>query len=92
MNEGRIEQVGAPQDIYLDPQSLFVADFVGETNVLAGARPNGAVHLAAGADFNAPGAEGAVRAVIRPEAVRQGARRRSRCRPASPTSCSSATR
>ena len=51
MNEGRIEQVGAPQDIYLDPHSLFVADFVGETNVLSGTRTNGAVHLAAGARF-----------------------------------------
>jgi len=73
MNEGRIEQVGAPQDIYLDPHSLFVADFVGETNVLAGTRHNGSVRLAAGPSFNAPGAEGVVRAIIRPEAVRQGA-------------------
>jgi ABC-type Fe3+/spermidine/putrescine transport system ATPase subunit len=73
MNEGRIEQVGAPQDIYLDPRSLFVADFVGETNVLAGTRQNGSVRLAAGARFHAPGAEGAVRTIIRPEAVRRGA-------------------
>jgi ABC-type Fe3+/spermidine/putrescine transport system ATPase subunit len=73
MNEGRIEQVGAPQDIYLDPSSLFVADFVGETNALAGTRVRGCVQLAAGARFESPGAEGAVRAIIRPEAVRQGA-------------------
>jgi spermidine/putrescine transport system ATP-binding protein len=73
MNEGRIEQVGAPQDIYLDPHSLFVADFVGETNVLSGTRQNGSVRLAAGPGFDAPGAEGAVRAIIRPEAVRRGA-------------------
>jgi ABC-type Fe3+/spermidine/putrescine transport system ATPase subunit len=73
MNEGRIEQVGAPQEIYLDPRSLFVADFVGETNVLSGTRQDGSVRLAAGATFSSPGAEGAVRAIIRPEAVRQGA-------------------
>jgi ABC-type Fe3+/spermidine/putrescine transport system ATPase subunit len=73
MNEGRIEQVGTPQDIYLDPSSLFVADFVGETNALAGTRVRGCVQLAAGARFESPGAEGAVRAIIRPEAVRQGA-------------------
>jgi ABC-type Fe3+/spermidine/putrescine transport system ATPase subunit len=73
MNEGRIEQVGAPHDIYLDPRSLFVADFVGETNVLSGTRKNGSVRLAAGAVFDTPGAEGAVRMIVRPEAVRRGA-------------------
>jgi putative spermidine/putrescine transport system ATP-binding protein len=33
-NEGRIVQVGAPQDIYERPRSRFVADFVGSSNVL----------------------------------------------------------
>jgi iron(III) transport system ATP-binding protein len=35
MNQGRIEQVGTPQDIYRDPASAFVADFVGKVNVLS---------------------------------------------------------
>jgi iron(III) transport system ATP-binding protein len=35
MNQGRIEQVGTPQQIYRDPASAFVADFVGKVNVLA---------------------------------------------------------
>jgi iron(III) transport system ATP-binding protein len=32
MNQGRIEQIGAPQDIYRRPQTAFVADFIGRTN------------------------------------------------------------
>lgn len=32
MNHGIIEQVGSPTEIYGDPQSLFVADFIGEMN------------------------------------------------------------
>jgi len=33
MNEGRIEQMGAPRDIYEEPVNLFVAQFVGDTNI-----------------------------------------------------------
>jgi spermidine/putrescine ABC transporter ATP-binding subunit len=36
MREGRIEQVGTPEEIYQHPRSLFVADFVGSTNLLDG--------------------------------------------------------
>ncbi|HST00431.1 MAG TPA: ABC transporter ATP-binding protein [Usitatibacter sp.] len=36
MNEGRIQQVGGPRDIYERPASPFVADFVGSTNFLDG--------------------------------------------------------
>jgi spermidine/putrescine transport system ATP-binding protein len=32
MNEGRLEQVGTPEEIYLRPASRFVADFIGESN------------------------------------------------------------
>ena len=34
-NEGRVMQVGTPEEIYRRPQSRFVADFVGSSNVLA---------------------------------------------------------
>src|SRR2546421_1784535 len=34
MNAGRIEQVGAPRDVYEDPQTLFVADFLGVSNLM----------------------------------------------------------
>jgi putative spermidine/putrescine transport system ATP-binding protein len=36
MNGGRIEQLGAPSDLYFRPKTLFVADFVGESNLLRG--------------------------------------------------------
>ncbi|HAA01991.1 MAG TPA: putrescine/spermidine ABC transporter ATP-binding protein, partial [Syntrophobacteraceae bacterium] len=36
MNAGRIEQVGTPREIYEAPRNLFVARFVGETNILDG--------------------------------------------------------
>jgi ABC-type Fe3+/spermidine/putrescine transport system ATPase subunit len=36
MQAGRIEQLGAPHDIYRNPRSLFVAQFMGTTNVLLG--------------------------------------------------------
>jgi ABC-type Fe3+/spermidine/putrescine transport system ATPase subunit len=36
MREGRIEQLGTPEEIYQYPRSLFVADFVGSTNLLDG--------------------------------------------------------
>jgi ABC-type Fe3+/spermidine/putrescine transport system ATPase subunit len=36
MNRGRIEQIGSPEAIYLTPASAFVANFIGESNVLSG--------------------------------------------------------
>ena len=36
MNDGRIEQIGTPQDLYFRPRTLFAADFLGESNLLAG--------------------------------------------------------
>ena len=38
MNAGRIEQIGAPRDIYEKPQTEFVAGFLGSSNVLRGRR------------------------------------------------------
>ncbi len=44
MNHGTIEQVGTPQEIYRTPASLFVADFIGDMNQIAGKTgPGGAV-------------------------------------------------
>ena len=34
MEEGRIEQIGMPEEIYRRPASRFVADFIGESNFL----------------------------------------------------------
>lgn len=33
MNEGRIEQIGSPRDVYEEPENLYVAEFIGETNI-----------------------------------------------------------
>ena len=45
MNQGRIEQISAPWDLYNRPRTLFVASFVGTANVLP-ARPSDAAHAA----------------------------------------------
>lgn len=36
MDQGRIQQIGTPQDIYNEPQNAFVADFIGESNIIDG--------------------------------------------------------
>ncbi|MBE6780051.1 MAG: ABC transporter ATP-binding protein [Clostridia bacterium] len=36
MDGGKIQQVGTPQDIYNEPENAFVADFIGESNILDG--------------------------------------------------------
>ncbi len=36
MNAGRLEQLDSPEDVYSHPASLFVADFVGHTNIIEG--------------------------------------------------------
>ena len=36
MDKGRIQQIGKPEDIYNEPTNAFVADFIGESNILDG--------------------------------------------------------
>ncbi len=36
MNQGYIQQIGTPQDIYNEPTNAFVADFIGESNIIDG--------------------------------------------------------
>ena len=36
MDRGRIQQIGTPEDIYNEPKNAFVADFIGESNILDG--------------------------------------------------------
>ncbi|MBQ0083885.1 MAG: ABC transporter ATP-binding protein [Clostridiales bacterium] len=36
IDDGRIQQIGTPQDIYNEPKNAFVADFIGESNILDG--------------------------------------------------------
>ncbi len=81
MNEGRIQQVGSPAELYNEPASLFVADFIGKSNFLpclvASRSADGAVASILGENFllKAPGKAytgetGEMTAVIRPEAVK----------------------
>jgi iron(III) transport system ATP-binding protein len=70
MNAGVIEQVGTPMQVYRDPATPFVADFVGKINVLSGRlHPGRVVHLgesrfACEADADAPRD---VKVYLRPE-------------------------
>ncbi len=36
MSEGKIQQIGTPEDIYNEPKNAFVADFIGESNIFNG--------------------------------------------------------
>ncbi len=46
MDGGRIQQIGTPEDIYNEPKNAFVADFIGESNILDGImRQDGVVEI-----------------------------------------------
>jgi sulfate transport system ATP-binding protein len=72
MHEGRVEQIGTPDEIYNEPATAFVAGFVGSSNVLHGRVVDGHVqfgdHRVAGADHLDDGA--AARAFVRPHDIR----------------------
>ena len=36
MNKGSIQQIGSPEDIYNEPQNAFVANFIGDSNIVEG--------------------------------------------------------
>jgi putative spermidine/putrescine transport system ATP-binding protein len=71
MRDGRLEQIGAPDDVYARPTSAFVADFVGLTNRLAGTAVNGEAQVLGGVVPLLPGSptSGDVLVLVRPEAV-----------------------
>ena len=71
MDKGVIQQIGKPTDIYNEPKNAFVADFIGESNIVHGIVPRNNTVIFGGAVFNCvdtgfePGEE--VDVVIRPE-------------------------
>ena len=73
MNEGKIQQIGTPEDIYNEPKNAFVADFIGESNIIDGTMPEDRVVRMYGRNFPcldegfAPGES--VDIVIRPEDI-----------------------
>lgn len=76
INNGVIEQVGTPEDIYRRPETRFVADFIGSMNFLPAERvAQGQVRIGGGEfacdDLRAPSGDALV-AAIRPEDIRVG--------------------
>lgn len=80
MNGGTIEQLGTPSDLYFQPKTLFVADFIGESNLLRGSvsaanGPNVEVTLGDGATrvtatAHTPMSSGdKVRVMVRPQNI-----------------------
>lgn len=80
MNRGRIEQTGAPREVYVTPENIFVAGFIGETNLFPGTllpdgssgaelqvdTPYGVLRVARKSSTTEPGK---VSVSIRPEAI-----------------------
>ncbi|MBQ9044440.1 MAG: ABC transporter ATP-binding protein [Oscillospiraceae bacterium] len=73
MSEGRIQQIGTPTDIYNEPQNAFVADFIGESNIVDGVMREDFRVTFSGHTFECVdkgfGKNEAVDVVIRPEDV-----------------------
>lgn len=74
MNNGHIQQIGSPTDIYNEPVNAFVADFIGESNIVNGAMPEDCVVEFAGKKFECVDKgfdkNETVDVVIRPEDVK----------------------
>lgn len=73
MNNGEIQQIGTPQDIYNEPENAFVADFIGESNILDGIMVEDYLAEFSGRKFNCLDkgfkANEPVDVVVRPEDV-----------------------
>ena len=73
MNQGYIQQIGTPEDIYNEPQNAFVADFIGDSNILPATMVEDKVVKILGAVWNCVdvgfGHNKPVDAVIRPEDI-----------------------
>ncbi|MGH2408279.1 MAG: ABC transporter ATP-binding protein [Candidatus Limnocylindrales bacterium] len=77
MSGGRVMQQGTPREIYYHPLDSFVADFIGESNLMAGivqANGSGLVFEAGGSHIPAPAGAvaGPATLLVRPEAVSVG--------------------
>ncbi|MDE6679639.1 MAG: ABC transporter ATP-binding protein [Ruminococcus sp.] len=74
MNNGYIQQIGSPTDIYNEPVNAFVADFIGESNIINGCMPRDCVVEFAGKRFQCVdkgfSPDETVDVVIRPEDVK----------------------
>lgn len=73
MNNGKIEQIGTPADIYNEPANAFVADFIGEANILNGIMVKDYIVNIQGAEFECLdkgfGENRPIDVVVRPEDI-----------------------
>jgi iron(III) transport system ATP-binding protein len=72
LREGRVEQTGSPEEVYERPASRWVAEFLGEADVLPGTADNGIVQCELGRFSTGRDLDGSVQVVIRPESVAIG--------------------
>ena len=77
MNKGVIQQIGTPEDIYNEPKNSFVADFIGESNILDGVMIKDKLVSFSGTQFDCVdegfGENTPVDVVIRPEDIKVSA-------------------
>ena len=73
MNQGYIQQIGTPEDIYNEPENAFVADFIGDSNIIDATMVHDKLVRILGANFDCVdvgfGIKKPVDAVIRPEDI-----------------------
>ena len=73
MNQGYIQQIGTPEDIYNEPENAFVADFIGESNIIPAIMMEDRLVKILGVNFPCVdtgfGRRKPVDAVIRPEDI-----------------------
>ena len=73
MDKGRIQQIGTPEDIYNEPKNAFVADFIGDSNIVDGVMHRDFLVSFSGVDFPCVdrgfAREQSVQVVVRPEDI-----------------------
>jgi spermidine/putrescine transport system ATP-binding protein len=70
MNDGRIEQLGSPEEVYRRPTTRFVADFIGDSNFFTATVDGAVATLADGSRMPCRGGSGPATVMVRPEAIR----------------------
>ena len=73
MNGGKIQQIGTPEEIYNEPKNAFVADFIGESNIVDAVMLRDFLVTFGGAEFSCVdrgfGVNQSVQVVVRPEDI-----------------------
>jgi spermidine/putrescine transport system ATP-binding protein len=72
MSDGRIEQLGTPEEIYRRPATRFVTDFIGDSNFFDATVQGQVAELTDGSRVPCAGGSGRATLMVRPEAIRLG--------------------